>query len=73
MLIPGHPSDRRDHVPGKITVKGGAFGAVTRDSLRSPLTVILVGSRLEHREDARSRGAVGGRDGGQLVTGGVRG
>jgi hypothetical protein len=39
-----------------------------------PLTVILAGSRLERREDGRSRmGAVGGRDGGQPVTGGARG
>jgi len=24
MLAPGHPSNRRDHVPGKITVQSGA-------------------------------------------------
>jgi hypothetical protein len=52
MLIPGHPSDRRDHVLGKITVRGKRS--------ESRVTVILVGSRLERREDARSRGAVGG-------------
>jgi hypothetical protein len=35
-----------------------------------PLTVILLGSRLERRDDGRSRAdAVGGRDGGQPVTG----
>jgi hypothetical protein len=27
-----------------ITVKGGASGAVTRDSLRSPLTLIMPGT-----------------------------
>jgi len=30
--------------PEKITIKGGACGAVTRDSLRSPLTLIFSGT-----------------------------
>jgi hypothetical protein len=39
------PSSRRSSLePAKITVKGGACGAVTRDSLRSPLTVIMPGT-----------------------------
>jgi hypothetical protein len=39
------PSFRRSSLePGKITLKGGACGAVTRDSLRSPLTVIFPGT-----------------------------
>ncbi len=32
--------------PGKTTVKGGACGAVTRDSLRSPWTAFFPGMTL---------------------------
>src|SRR5713226_3567829 len=46
------PSSRRSSLePSKITLKGDAFGAVTRDALRAPLTVIFPGSvrRLPQR------------------------
>src|SRR5215469_9043036 len=50
VISPGHPSDRRQSEPSKITVWGGAerHHAVTR-AQRAPLTVILVGSRLERQ------------------------
>lgn len=39
------PSSRRSSLgPAKITVKGGASGALTRDSLRSPLTLNMPGT-----------------------------
>ena len=69
--------DRPDYVSAKITVQSGAQRH--REVTRRPkagalLTVILVGSRLECREDGRFlRGALGGRDGDQPVTGSARG
>ncbi len=61
----------------KITVQSGAqrhHEVTRRPKAGVLLTVILVGSRLERREDGRSRvGAVGGCDGGRPVTGGARG
>jgi hypothetical protein len=59
-----------DHSPGSAL----AQQATRRPQAAAPLTVILLGSRLERREDGRLRaGAIGGRDGGQPVTGSARG
>jgi hypothetical protein len=70
----GHPSNRRDHVPSKISVRGERSESRVTAPKVPPLTMILVGTRLERREDVRSRiSAVGGRDGGRPVTGGARG
>jgi hypothetical protein len=72
---PGHPSDRRDHVPTRRLQSRVARSAIRRTRAQlALLTVILVGSRLERREVGRSCvGALGGRDGGRAGTGGARG
>jgi len=55
-------------------VARSAIRRTRRPKAGALLTVILVGAWLERREDGRSpRGAVGGRDDGQPVTGGARG
>jgi hypothetical protein len=65
------------YVPTKFTVQSGAkrhHEVTRRPQAGALLTVILVGSRLERREDGCSHtGALGGRDGGRPVTGGARG
>ena len=73
----GHPSGRRDHVPSKITVQSGAKRHSKDTSAASALDVTLLGSRLERREDCRSRasalgGRYGGRPGAGLCAGSAR-
>ena len=72
-----HPSDRRDHVPHQDHSPEGREApshATRRPQAVALLTVILVGSGLERREDGRScAGALGGRNGGRPGTGGARG
>jgi hypothetical protein len=46
----GHPSDTHKADPGKDHGQGCPSG-ITRDARRAPLSVILLGSRPEHRED----------------------
>ena len=73
---PVHPLDRRDHVRTKITVQvaRSAIRRTRRPQAPALLTVILVGSRLECREDGRSHaGTLGRSDGGPPVTGGAWG
>ena len=67
---------------GAIMCRGRSQSRVARSAIRRTrrpqagafLTVILLGTRLERREDGRSHvSALGGRDGDQPVTGGARG
>jgi hypothetical protein len=54
--------------------RGAPSRATPRPQAGALLTVILIGSRLERREDGLPRvSAMGGIDGGQLVTGGAWG
>jgi hypothetical protein len=55
----GRPPGAGIVTPGKITLKGGACGAVTRDSLREPWTVIFTGMTGVYRDDGQDRSQSG--------------
>jgi hypothetical protein len=51
----GRPPGAGILTPGKITLKGGACGTVTCDSLREPWTVIFPGMTGAYRDDGVMR------------------
>jgi len=74
-FTPGHPPDRRQTVPRKITVQSGAKRRPKDASEASALYGDLVSAQdcSAGRMAVPCADAVGGRDGGQPVTGRGRG